>query len=105
MVSKKHEILKPALPERKSSLFTPLIVFIVLFLVIFVLGFLKNTGKFLSVFDFILFFISGILGVFILFMWFGTDHPECKDNFNLAWAYAFSFYNYLFSVREMEPGN
>ena len=38
VVSTKHEILKPALPERKSSLFTPFIVFLVLFLVIFVLG-------------------------------------------------------------------
>jgi len=103
MVSKKHEILKPALPERKSSLFTPLIVFIVLFLVIFVLGFLKNTGKFLSVFDFILFFISGILGVFILFMWFGTDHPECKDNFNLAWAMPFHFIIIFFLFGKWNP--
>jgi len=103
VVSMKHEILKPALPERKSSLFTPLIVFIVLFLVIFVLGLLKNTGKFLSVFDFILFFLSGFLGVFILFMWFGTDHPECKDNFNLAWAMPFHFIIIFFLFRKWNP--
>jgi hypothetical protein len=103
VVSKKHEILKSALPERKSSLFTPFIVFIVLFLVIFVLGILENTGKFLSVFDFILFFLSGFLGVFILFMWFGTDHSECKNNFNLAWAMPFHFIIIFFLFRKWNP--
>jgi hypothetical protein len=100
LVLEKKEILKPALPERKSSPFTPLIVFTILFFVIFVLGLLKNTGKFLSVFDFILFFISGILGVFLLFMWFGTDHPECKNNFNLAWAMPFHFIIVFFLFRK-----
>jgi hypothetical protein len=103
LVSQKHEILKPALPERKKSLFTPLIFFIVLFFVIFVPSLLKNTGKFLSVFDFILFFLSGVLGVFILFMWFGTDHPECKNNFNLAWAMPFHFIVIFFLFRKSNP--
>jgi len=103
VVSTKHEILKPALPERKKSLFTPFIFFIVLFLVIFVLSFLNNTGKFLSVFDFILFFLSGFLGVFILFMWFGTDHSECKNNFNLAWAMPFHFIIIFFLFRKWNP--
>jgi hypothetical protein len=103
MVSKKHEILRSALPESKKSLFTPFIVFTALFFVIFVLGILKNTGKFLSVFDFILFFSSGSLGVFILFMWFGTDHPECKDNFNLAWAMPFHFIIIFFLFTKRNP--
>ncbi|MGN6567582.1 MAG: Lnb N-terminal periplasmic domain-containing protein [Flavipsychrobacter sp.] len=30
--------------------------------------------------------ITGLLGVLILFMWFGTDHKACQDNFNLLWA-------------------
>ena len=102
LVLKKHEILKPALPERKSFSFTPFIVFTVLFLVILVLGLSKNTGKFLSVFDFILFFISGVMGVFVLFMWFGTDHPECKNNFNLAWAMPFHFLIVFFLFRKWQ---
>jgi hypothetical protein len=102
LVLEKHEILKPALSERKSSLFTPFIVFTVLFLVILVLGLSKNSGKFLSVFDFILFFLSGALGVFILFMWFGTDHPECKNNFNLAWAMPFHFLIVFFLFRKWQ---
>jgi len=30
--------------------------------------------------------VSGLLGILILFMWFGTDHQACGPNFNLLWA-------------------
>jgi len=96
LVLEKHEILKPALPKPKNSPFTPFVVFSILFFLILVLGISKNANKFLSIVDFILFFISGAMGVFILFMWFGTDHPECKNNFNLAWALPFHFIIVLF---------
>ena len=48
-------------------------------------------------FDIALFFIVGILGVLLIFMWWGTDHSMTKNNYNLIWAsplfiwYAFSF--------------
>ena len=100
LVSHKQEILKPARPEPKGGLLTPFIVSIALFLVILIMSFSKNTGKFLSVFDFIIFFLSGTLGVFLLFMWFGTDHPECKNNFNLAWALPFHFVIVFFLFRK-----
>src|SRR5690606_29408908 len=41
-----------------------------------------------------MFFLSGLLGVFLLFMWFGTDHQVCRWNFNLLWALPF---NLIFS--------
>lgn len=87
LVSEKNEMLKPAMQLRKTQVFTPFIVFSLLFLIITVLTFLNNTDKFLSVFDFFLFFVSGLLGILLLFMWFGTDHPECANNYNLTWAF------------------
>ncbi|MBL7713575.1 MAG: hypothetical protein JNL13_13970, partial [Chitinophagaceae bacterium] len=44
---------------------------------------LRLLGAFLS--GFIL-ALSGLLGVLILVMWFGTDHQACAGNFNLLWA-------------------
>ena len=41
---------------------------------------------FFQLFDFFFFFSLGILGVLLLFMWWGTDHQMCRDNFNLMWA-------------------
>jgi len=37
-------------------------------------------------FDISFFFILGLLGCFMLFMWFGTDHQSCSWNRNLFWA-------------------
>lgn len=36
-------------------------------------------------FDNILFSILGVAGLFILFMWFGTDHIATKENWNVLW--------------------
>jgi len=91
LVATKTEILRPALPENKSPLFSPFTLFTILLVFITGLSFYKPIGAFLSVFDFILFFLAGLLGILILCMWFGTDHPECKNNINLLWAFPFHF--------------
>lgn len=36
--------------------------------------------------DVLLFMITGMLGILLLFMWTGTDHQICKENMNLLWA-------------------
>lgn len=38
--------------------------------------------------DVVLFFITGITGVFILLLWFATDHKGTHQNYNLLWAFA-----------------
>jgi hypothetical protein len=91
LVATKNEILRANVAVKKASLFSPLAVFTILFLVIAVLTFRRKSNPFLAVFDFILFFIAGTLGILILFMWFGTDHPECKNNFNIVWALPLHF--------------
>lgn len=73
--------------KTKSGI-TPFVVFGVLFLVIAVLSFLtrRSWSLFLKIFDFFFFFTVGTIGILILFMWFGTDHAMCRNNFNLLWA-------------------
>ncbi len=36
--------------------------------------------------SFLLLFLTGFIGCFILVMWFGTDHQACQNNYNLLWA-------------------
>jgi uncharacterized protein DUF4105 len=91
LVSAKHEILTATTVVGKAPFLSPFAIFAILFLLIAVLTFMRNSNPFFAVFDFILFFFAGILGLLILFMWFGTDHPECKNNFNLAWALPLHF--------------
>jgi hypothetical protein len=89
LVSEKEVILKGSPVHVKTTLFTPLIIFSFLLLVIIGLGFSSSIfiHKLLKIFDFVFFLLLGSLGVLLLFMWFGTDHQTCRDNFNLAWAF------------------
>ncbi len=34
----------------------------------------------------LLFLVTGLLGILILVMWFGTDHQGCGNNFNILWC-------------------
>ncbi len=38
--------------------------------------------------DFTLFFITGLIGIVILLLWFATDHSTTKGNYNILWAFA-----------------
>lgn len=66
----------------------PGILFIILFL--FVAAFHKKQNtistKTLLVFDTILFFVIGIVGIILVLAWFATDHTMTKNNYNLLWA-------------------
>ena len=73
----------------KKTLFTPFILFSILFVVIVLISFSKSKFAiaFLQGFDGMFFFLTGVLGIIIIFMWTGTDHQMCKNNFNLLWTW------------------
>jgi hypothetical protein len=73
----------------ESSLFTPLFIFSLLFSCILLLSFSSNhwIKIFLQGFDGVFFFLIGMLGLLLIFMWWGTDHSMTKNNYNLLWAW------------------
>ncbi|MEO9011856.1 MAG: DUF4105 domain-containing protein [Ginsengibacter sp.] len=73
----------------KDNLSHPVFIFLVAFVIIAFLSFTKNDilRKILFSLDGMLFFITGLLGFLLLFMWFGTDHIMCQNNYNLLWAW------------------
>jgi hypothetical protein len=73
----------------KGQLFTPFVVFSLLAIFIVLLGYTKNKFAqiFLQGFDGLFFFLTGVLGIILIFMWVGTDHSMTKNNFNLIWAW------------------
>jgi hypothetical protein len=79
--------------SESKSWFNPLVVFSLLLFFIVLLDLPKNkaTAAFLKAFDFLLFLTAGAVGVLLLFMWFGTDHAMCKNNYNLLWAWPTHF--------------
>jgi len=72
-----------ALPD--SPDFIPDYLFYGIFAI--VLGFtLFKFSKPLIVLDVLVFLITGLLGVFILLMWFGTEHQATAANLNVIWS-------------------
>lgn len=72
--------------EYQSRLNGPLWTMIGL-LILTVLSFLIPAFHYLKSFmRFILLFVTGLLGLFMLFMWLGTDNQGCSGNYNILWA-------------------
>ncbi len=88
LASAPQSILSMPATPKGNDLFSPKVVFSMLLFVIIILSFLPNkkTQKFIVVFDTIFFLLLGLIGILLLFMWFGTDHFVCRNNFNLLWA-------------------
>jgi len=64
---------------------TPIFLFWVLFLISVILTWTKM--RFLTkLWDATLLLVFGVVGVIIIFLWFGTDHLTMRPNFNVLWA-------------------
>lgn len=90
LVADKEVILKKQfVPTQNNNVSSPLFIFSCLFVIIAFLSFSNNKkiGKILASFDGFLFFINGLVGLLLIFMWIGTDHFMTKDNYNLLWAW------------------
>jgi hypothetical protein len=60
-------------------------------LILTALSFLVRSFRYLKAFlRFLILLLTGLLGIFMLFMWLGTEHQSCADNFNVLWAVPFN---------------
>ena len=74
--------------NNKPSLFTPSTVFSCMLVLIILISVVENKWAtlFMQGFDGIFLFLTGAIGIILIFMWLVTDHAMCKDNYNLLWA-------------------
>lgn len=83
--------------------FKPIHLFVVFF---FIVGLITHRGlKYQANYrfiDVILFGVTGLLGCFLLFLWFGTDHLS-KYNFNLIWALPFNLIALYYLIKKGKP--
>jgi hypothetical protein len=81
-------ILQMPSPLTENSFITPAVAFTALLVLILALSMVRSKGgrTALMIFDFIFFLVVGLAGLLLLFMWFGTDHQVCRNNYNLVWA-------------------
>jgi hypothetical protein len=74
--------------EEKKSQNRPLYIFSALALFAILISLLKNklAQRITVILDITLLFTVSLVGFFLLFMWFGTNHIACSANYNLLWA-------------------
>ncbi|PQJ73301.1 lipoprotein N-acyltransferase Lnb domain-containing protein [Polaribacter butkevichii] len=75
--------------EAKTSIFNPFLIFSLMALLGIYITYkdLKNDKRTKS-FDFILFFVTGLIGCILVFLWFFSTHSTAPNNFNLLWTFA-----------------
>ncbi len=74
----------------KSSIFfiSPFFIFSILSVIIITITLLDYKKQVRSRFlDGFLFIVTGLIGVLIVLLWFGTDHTATAQNYNMLWAF------------------
>lgn len=87
-VKSKEVIFSSILPTINNPFYQkPIFIFTILFLFIALISFInvKRNKHYYSI-DYFLFFLTGFIGVFFLFMWIGTRHSPTFMNMNMFWA-------------------
>jgi hypothetical protein len=76
-----------------SSLLSPLVVFTLLLLIVsfITLNDLKNKRRTKSL-DFIIFFVTGLVGLLLTYLWMFSSHKTAPNNFNVLWAFVPNLY-------------
>lgn len=76
-----------------SFITSPLFVFGIIGLLILFITYKDNKKQKQSKWlDVILFSLTGLMGVFILLLWFATDHTGTHQNYNLLWAFVLNLF-------------
>ena len=98
---KKIEILADmqTTPVSISFYLDPLFVFIVFCIALLLPSFYFTSLQSLA--DGIWLIVTGLLGLFLLFMWFGTDHQSFSKNLNLLWAFPLNLY-FAFKLNDIK---
>lgn len=79
-------------PKPKVGPNQPLWMMMGVLLLVLLVFFVRPLARLKNLVSFLLLLVSGALGCFILFMWFGTDHKSCANNFNILWALPFNLF-------------
>lgn len=89
IVQSKENLYKIDNSNSGKTSFTPMMFFLLLLIIFILLSYSENkrTQALLAGLDGFLFFITGLLGIILIFMWVATDHSMTKINFNLLWAW------------------
>ena len=86
----------PGRPPVSNFFTSPLLLFLILAAIILVLTYSDKRNNLRNRrLDSFIFFVTGIIGVILALLWFGTDHTSTVYNYNLLWAFPFTVLFFL----------
>lgn len=89
---------------QKSDVVSPFLVFLILLIIGSFITFKdfknKRQTKWL---DFVLFLLTGVAGILIVFLWFFTIHSTAPNNFNILWAFPLNLIIAFYMLRKNKP--
>ena len=87
LTQSKQTVLEELSPHSKPTVFSPNMLFWILFAFILLLSFWEwKKGFYAKAFDIVLFLTAGILSLLVFYLAVISDHNATKDNLNLLWA-------------------
>lgn len=93
LVEKKDKLVTAQPYEENVGIYNPLIATSIFFILLSGIGILKAdwSKRIIKFTDLLLLYVTGLIGLLLLFMWFFTDHTSCDNNYNIAWALPTNF--------------
>ena len=90
--------------EQRKDTLDPWIVFTVLSILVIALtlrDYLKKQRS--RAVDFSIFFVTGLVGTLVVFLWFGTHHTTTVNNMNILWAFMPNIVVAFFLLKRTPP--
>lgn len=99
-----NKLILETIPEYTAvQLFTPGLVFWILFFIILTLQIKFSLFSRVKMIPLIYFSILGLFGYLFIFMWLFTDHLSTKWNLNILWAMPLNLPLFLFTLKKEIP--
>jgi hypothetical protein len=84
IVKQTRDIFAPDKPQaRRPGFFTPMVMCCLILALALLFSYLHKGAR---IFDFVLFFATGLVGLLVFALWFFTDHTDTHGNLNIIWA-------------------
>ena len=104
LVSKTTILLDFKEKELKSDAISPFLIILLLSLIgLFITYKDYKNKKRTRWLDFTLFFLTGIIGLLIVYLWFFTNHTTAPNNFNFLWAFLPNLLIAFFLLKKNTP--
>lgn len=104
MIKREQMIFEPTIAETKKGLMTPMVIFSVLLLLVLGITYkdFKKVGR-TKLLDFLLFLITGLVGVMVILLWTATEHAGMRNNLNVLWAFAPNLIVAFYMLKDKPP--